>query len=132
MANIPFAPGIPGADAKNVSVPSGICMFWQSICPDGSLDDAISLGSVKGVEFTPNETTADIKTTYRGVMTTFKRVITDVSGTINFQIQEMVGSNLLLLFRPVTTVDRTVAGGEGGKCARRAGVSWGQGVVLSR
>lgn len=113
MPNIAYAPGIPNADQKNVVVPSGICAFWRSRCPNGSLDDVISLGSIKSVEFTPNETTADIKTTYRGVQTTFKRVITDVSGTLTFAVQEMVGTNLLLIFRPVTTVNRTVSGGNG-------------------
>ena len=106
-----FQPAVPH-NPINYSVPSKICLWWESICPDGSFDTPVTLGSISDFDFAPNETTVDLKSTYTGVMTTDQRVITDVSGTATFKLHEIAGTNVNLLFRPVTTESKTGANAE--------------------
>lgn len=111
MATLVFQPSVP-ANPVNYMVPSRISAWWRTICPDGSLDNPIELGSISEISFTPNETTLDLKSARTGILTTDKRIITDVSGTLSFKIHEMVGSNLNLLFRPVSITTVTGATGK--------------------
>ena len=105
-----FAPAIPHNDS-NYMVPSRISMWFRALCPNGSLGDPVELGSIGDISFTPNETAADLKSSRLGIMATSKRVITDVSGTLSFKMHEIAGSNVNLLFRPISSVSKTGASG---------------------
>ncbi len=110
MSNIVFAPAVPH-NPSNYMIPSRISIWWRTLLANGSLDTPIELGSVSELSFTPNEATADLKSDRLGILTTSQRVITEVSGTFSFKIHEIAGTNVNLLFRPVTT--QSLTGGSG-------------------
>lgn len=100
-------------NSKNEMIASGLRAYFRSRCPDGSLDEPVSLGSISDIDFAPNETTADLKSPYSGIPTTSRRIVTDVSGVLTLKLHEMAGTNILLAFRPVTTGTHSVAAGTG-------------------
>lgn len=97
---LPFNP-------RNYQVPSRISLWAQTICPDGSLDTAFELGSVQDIEFIPNENRLSLDSARTGTLTSDADYITRVDGDFKFTLQELVGTNLELLFRPQTITDRS-------------------------
>lgn len=100
---LPFNP-------RNYQVPSRISLWAQTICPDGSLDTAFELGSVQDIEFVPNEGRISLDSARTGIMTSDADYITRVDGDFKFTLQELVGTNLELLFRPQTITARDSIG----------------------
>lgn len=97
---LPFNP-------RNYQVPSRISLWAQTICPDGSLDTAFELGSVQDIEFVSNEGRLSLDSARTGILTSDADYITRVDGDFKFTLQELVGTNLELLFRPQTITDRS-------------------------
>ncbi len=107
IASAPFVP----ANRKNVVIPAGISAWFRSRCPDGSLDEPVEMGNIGNVEFTPDETVQEIKSSRAGTSSIIRRIISETNGTLTLVLRELVGTNLLLLLRPVT--QQTLTGTSG-------------------
>jgi len=68
MPDLVFQPAVP-ANPVNFQVPSRIIAIFRSLCPDGSLDDPVELGSVADIEFTPTETPLELQSARTGTLT---------------------------------------------------------------
>jgi len=109
MPNLGLAVALP-FNPRNYQVPSRISLWYETICPDGSFDTAFELGAVREISFTPNEQRLDLDSARTGILTTDADFVTKVGGEFKFTLDELVGNNLELLWKPLVQEDRTAAG----------------------
>lgn len=100
----PLLPNHP----DNYMIPSGLAVWFAAYDDDGVLGNWQDLGNIaEGPTLTLTDETLEHESAHNGLMSTDKEVIIKSTGEIKFTLDELVGCNLLYLFRPVTTPDGT-------------------------
>lgn len=84
----------------NYIVPSAISIWFAPLRDDGTLCDWFDLGCARDIALTFNDTFLTHSCARNGLMSEDKHVVTTVAADIKFTLDEMVGQNLLLAFRP--------------------------------
>ncbi len=91
----------------NYIVPSAISIFFAPRLNDGSLGSWVDLGNTMDLVLTLTDETLQHMSTRNGLSAPDKRVITQLTGQVKFSLDELVGSNLVYLYRPATAVEST-------------------------
>ena len=100
MANVKL-PNHP----DNYIVPSAISIWFAPLRDDGSLCDWFDLGCARDIALTFNDEFLTHQCARNGLLSEDKHVVTTVTADIKFTLDEMVGQNLLLAFRPNVAPD---------------------------
>lgn len=85
---------------QNLLIPNRISVWFAPFDAQGRQSTYFELGDVSDIEINIAETFAEKKSARQGVYQTIKRLISDLVGEVTFNISEVVGRNLDLLFRP--------------------------------
>lgn len=91
---------------QNLLLPNRISVWFAPFDAQGRQSTYFELGDVSDIEINIAETFAEKKSARQGVYQTIKRLISDLVGEVTFNISEVVGRNLDLLFRPAQTILR--------------------------
>ena len=91
----------------NYMIPSALSIWFAPFRDDGSLCSYFDLGNVMDIALTFADTYAEHKSARNGLLATDKYVVSEVNADLKFTIDELVGNNLTLMFRPNVTPDTT-------------------------
>lgn len=91
----------------NYMVPSAISIWYAPLNDDGSLGTFLDMGNVFDISLALTDEYLDHESSRGGLMSTDKSVLVKVDGEIKFTVDELVGKNLELMFRPNVTPDAT-------------------------
>lgn len=91
---------------QNLLLPNRISVWFAPFDAQGRQSTYFELGDVSDIEINIAETFAEKKSARQGVYQTIKRLISDLVGEVTFNISEVVGRNLDLLFRPAQKILR--------------------------
>lgn len=89
----------------NYMIPSGISIWFAPQQEDGSLCTPFDLGCVSEIALTLADEYLEHECARNGLRSEDQSVITKVMGDVKFTIEEMVGDNLILAFRPNVVPD---------------------------
>lgn len=97
----PLLPNNP----ENYIIPSQISVWFASLQDDGTLGTRIDLGNVMNITLSLADEYLDHESARNGLMAPDKSVIAKLNGELKFVLDELVGNNLVLAFRPKDLVD---------------------------
>jgi hypothetical protein len=86
-------------------IPSAISCWFAPINDDGSLGNYFDLGNCTDIALSLGETYADHMSSRQGIRAIDKSVISELTGDVKITLDELVGNNLKLMFKPQTAVD---------------------------
>lgn len=89
----------------NYIIPSAISVWFAPLKDDGTLDEYFDLGNVFDISLNLADEYLDHESARNGLLAPDKTVITKLDGEIKFMLDEMVGKNLILAFRPAIAPD---------------------------
>lgn len=91
----------------NYMLPSAISVHFAPFQDDGSLCDWFDLGNVTNISLTLGDEFLTHESARNGLMGEDKHVVSKVTADLKFTLDEMVGNNLILAFRPNVAADTT-------------------------
>lgn len=89
----------------NYMIPSALSIWFAPFKEDGSLCSYFDLGNVMDISLTFSDTYAEHKSARNGLLSMDKYVVSEVNADLKFSVDELVGNNLILMFRPNVAPD---------------------------
>lgn len=99
-------PNLPNHPDNYIN-PSAVSIWFAALQEDGSLGTWRDFGNCYDISLELTDEYLDHISFRNGMRSKDKAVVSQVTGVLNFTIDELVGCNLVHMFRPTTSIDGT-------------------------